>query len=510
MHDSRLETKQSNLSPENPAGQSAGRAESGIAAAESGDGPGVIWDREHTSLTLGLILTVSMAAFEAMAVATVLPVAVRDIGGLELYGWAFSGFMLANLIGISAAGSEADRRGAARPFLAGNALFIAGLLVAGSARSMSIVAAGRIVQGFGAGAISSVAYVAIARGYPSSAKPRMLALISSAWVVPGLIGPAIAGTVADHLGWRWVFFGLVPPMGIAASLAVPALRRLERGVAPESASVATSTRPALPALRLAAGAGAALFGLGGDSSLSVGATLVAIGLVVGVMAFQRLVPEGTLRARPGLPAAVATAGILGFIFFAAEAFLPLSFTEVRGQSATAAGIALTMGTIFWTTGAWVQAREARLGRRRWLIIAGIGLIATGTAGAAATIFPAAFGAAAPAIHPWLVNAIAAASWGLSGLGMGLAYSTTALVVLESASPGGEGEASAAMQLSNVLGTALGTGLGGACVALATAVAQPVAAGIVLVDAVTIVVAIVGLWAARGFPRDPAKASPASA
>jgi len=503
MHDSRVPTEQSNLEPESPPGPSAPGAAAGAAPSGPDDGTGAIWDREHTSLTLGLILTVSMAAFEAMAVATVLPVAVRDIGGLELYGWAFSGFMLANLIGISAAGSEADRRGAARPFLAGNALFIAGLLVAGSARSMSIVAAGRIVQGFGAGAISSVAYVAIARGYPSSAKPRMLALISSAWVVPGLIGPAIAGTVADHLSWRWVFFGLVPPMGIAASLVVPALRRLERSVATESKGVATGARPALPALRLAAGAGAALFGLGGDASLSMGATLVVVGLVVAVMAFQRLVPTGTLRARPGLPAAVATAGILGFIFFGAEAFLPLSFTEVRGQSATAAGVALTMAAIFWTTGAWVQAREARLGRRRWLILAGLGLIAAGTAGAALTILPEAFGAAAPAIDPRLGNAIAAGSWGLAGLGMGLAYSTTALVVLESAPPGGEGEASAAMQLSNVLGTALGTGLGGACVALATAAARPVASGIVLVDAITIAVTIVGLFAARGFPRDPA-------
>src|SRR4029077_14247449 len=98
--------------------------------------------------------------------------------------------------------------------------FVVGLVVAGSAAHMPIVVVGRIVQGFGAGAISAVSYAAIAAAYPDEAKPRMLALLSSAWVVPGLIGPALAGAIADHLGWRFVFLGLAPPTLLRPPLAL--------------------------------------------------------------------------------------------------------------------------------------------------------------------------------------------------------------------------------------------------------------------------------------------------
>src|SRR3954471_1859615 len=155
--------------------------------------PPGIWSGTHRSLTIGLILTVSGAAFEALAVATTLPATIKDLGGLALYGWAFSAFMLTNLVGITVAGSEADRQGPARPFVVGVGLFVLGLTIAGLAPSMALVILGRAVQGFGAGVISSVAYVAIGRGYAESARPRMLAMLSSAWVVPGLVGPALAG-----------------------------------------------------------------------------------------------------------------------------------------------------------------------------------------------------------------------------------------------------------------------------------------------------------------------------
>ncbi|MGH2417697.1 MAG: MFS transporter, partial [Candidatus Limnocylindria bacterium] len=167
---------------------------------------------ERRLLTIGLIGLVTAAAFEGMAVPTVLPAIVPDLGGLDLYGWAFSAFWLTNIVGITLGGSDVDRRGPARALLVGVLLFAAGMVVAGVASGMPIVIAGRAIQGFGSGAIGSVVYATIARAYPGSATPRMIALVSSAWVVPGLVGPALAGTVTDALGWRWVFLGIVPPV----------------------------------------------------------------------------------------------------------------------------------------------------------------------------------------------------------------------------------------------------------------------------------------------------------
>ncbi len=439
-----------------------------------------IWGRAHRQLTIGLILTVSGTAFEALAVATTLPATVRDLGGLALYGWAFSAFMLANLIGIILTGATADRHGPARPFLLGSGVFVLGLLAVGLAPSMPAVIAGRAVQGFGAGVLSSVAYVTIGRGYPEALKPRMLAVVSSAWVVPGLVGPAAAGLIADSVGWRWVFLGLVPLVLCGAALALPGLRGLA-GSGQGSREWATS----LAALALAGGAGLALAGLSGGP-LPLRAALIVAGLALALPALRRLLPPGTLRAAPGLPAAVAAHGLLNLAFFGVDSFIPLALTS-RGQSASLAGLALTAATLTWTTGSWVQAHLAARQSRRVMVVAGLALIALGSAGIAAT---------QAALAPLLLAPLA---WGVAGLGMGIAFSTNALVVLEAAPPGQEGSASSALQLANVLGVALGAGLGGAIIGGASTAAGVSQAGLLTQDAIMIGVALAGMLVARRLP-----------
>jgi len=439
-----------------------------------------VWDRGHRGLTLGLLLTVSMTALEALAVATVLPAAVEDIGGLAAYGWVFSGFMLSNLIGITMGGQAADRRGPVQPFVVGGACFAIGLLVAGLAPSMLVLVGGRVAQGFGAGAISSVAYVAIGRGYASHLRPRMLALISSAWVVPGLIGPALAGGVADHVGWRWVFLGLLPPTAVAVSLSVPSLRRLAPIGGAESDRTLTS-------LRLAAGAGLLLFGIGSRSVL-IATLLIGAGLALAVPAFRSLALDGTRRVHPSLPWAIGTLGLFSCAFFGAEAFLPLSLTQLRGQPATIAGLALTGATLSWTSGAWLQARlAAPPGRRRSLVTGGLLVMLLGIAGTTSVIVPG------------LSVLVPVVTWAVAGLGIGLAYATTTLVVLERAPQSSQGQASAALQLANVLGVALGAGVGGALVAIASPGGQPSRLGIAGVDLLMAVAAVFAIAAAQGLP-----------
>jgi MFS family permease len=447
-----------------------------------------VWSAGRRGLAMGLVLTVSMAALESVSVATILPATTADIGGLELYGWAFSGFMLANLLGITAAGGQADRAGVATPFAAGVGLFVFGLLCAGAAGSMPVLVAGRVVQGFGAGAISAVSYVAVARGYAPAERPHMIALLSSAWVAPGLIGPALAGVVADHLSWRWVFLGLAPCTAAAATLALPPLRKLHASTpgADSAGAPHGEEHSMLAALALTAGAAALLYGLGLAPSAPA-ALLVIGGAALGVPALRRLAPDGTLRARRGLPAAIAVMGLLSAAFFAAEAFLPLLLTAIRGRSATVAGLALTAATVCWTAGAWVQARLAPARSRRAMVAAGLLLLVCGIAGTATVL------------SERVCVVVAALAWGGAGLGMGIAYSTTALVVLEMAPPGREGAASASMQLANVLGVALGTGFGGAIVALGTTAGRPSSLAIGAVDVVAIAMAMLALAATRGLP-----------
>ncbi|MER3452796.1 MAG: MFS transporter, partial [Acidimicrobiia bacterium] len=120
------------------------------------------------SLTVGLALVITMVAFEALAVATAMPAVLADLGGIRLYGWAFSAFMLTSLVGTALAGTEIDRVGPAAPLGVALTLLSAGLMIVAAAPSMVVVVAGRAVQGLGAGAIPPVAYAAIGRAYPAS------------------------------------------------------------------------------------------------------------------------------------------------------------------------------------------------------------------------------------------------------------------------------------------------------------------------------------------------------
>jgi MFS family permease len=183
-----------------------------------------LWSARRRALTLGLVLNVTIVASEALAVSTIMPIVARDLGGLDLYGWVFSGFFLGSLLGIVAAGILIDRGSLARPFAIGIGLFSVGLLVGGFAPSMPVLVVARVIQGFGAGAIPAVAYVSIGRALPEALRPRMFATLSTAWVVPGVIGPTIAGIVAENLQWRLVFLGLLPLIAVAAWLTYPAIR----------------------------------------------------------------------------------------------------------------------------------------------------------------------------------------------------------------------------------------------------------------------------------------------
>jgi MFS family permease len=455
-----------------------------LEPASSPQGPGIggIWHPERRRLTSGLVLIVSLTAFEALAVATALPVAIGDIGGVRFYGWAFSSFMLANLVGIQAAGEAADRHGAQRPFAAGSALFAAGLLTAGLSPGILVFIAGRVLQGFGAGAISSAAYVAVARAYPSGARPRMLAVLSSAWVIPGMVGPAAAGALTHLFGWRSVFLSLLPLVAAALLLAAPPLHRLAAAGGDHDPAARTG-----PAVRLAVGTGLALWAIEALPALTAWLAFV-VGVVVAVPGFRRLLPAGVTRARAGLPAAVATLGLASAAFFGAEAYVPLALTAVRGQSMLVAGAALTAATLCWTAGTWVQERLVHRLNRRALACSGLLLIIAGVVGTSAVL---------AASVPVELGPI---MWGVAGLGMGVAYPTAMLVALEGASRGREGESSAAMQLANVFGTALGTGMGGGLLALAASAGYPTAIGIGAADAFALAVGLVGLGAAGRLPR----------
>jgi MFS family permease len=446
-----------------------------------------IWQPPLRRLTLGLTLVVVAGAFEALAVATILPITLRELGGLPFYGWTFSAFQLANVVGISV-GGESDRLGLDRLFVAGMALFCAGLIVSGFAPAMFVIVGGRVLHGFGAGLLYTVSYASIARAYVVDLQPRMLATLSSAWVIPGLVGPGLAGIIAEQLSWRWVFLGLVPLSLVAALLALPALRAL-----PASPPATERTGRIRLAVQLGIGAGAALTGLSLEA-WQLTAALVAIGGAVALHALRGLLPAGTLVARSGLPASVASMALITFAFFGTEAFVPLALSHVRHAPVLIGGLSFTCAALTWTAGAWLPVRLAGRVSRRAIILGGLAILAVGLVATLALL--------APIVPP--LSALVA--WGVAGFGMGLAFTTTSAAILESAEPGEAGLASASLQLAQVVGAALSTGIGGALVASKLA-GDPPTRGIATVDLLMIATVGLAMFAARGIsnPSQPSVA-----
>jgi MFS family permease len=521
-----------------------------------------LWSAQRRALTGGLVLTITFVAAEALAVVTVMPVVARDLHGLELYGFVFSAFLLGTMVGIVAAGRAADQRGPAVPYIAGLIVFATGLTIAGLAPSMPVLVAGRALQGLGAGAVPSVAYAAIGRTLPDNLRARMMAILSTAWVVPGLAGPAISAEVAHLFGWRWVFLGLLPFIALTGPFAIPALVKLGRPEAKaaeghrliDGVGVAVSAGLVLGGLTLAAGSGSTVAGGGAagpasgghagggppggghagggppggghagggppggghaggghaggghaggghaggahavaavaraaghgfsgrDLAVVVGGVLIIAGLALGVPLLRRLMPAGTLRARYGLPAAIANRSMLTFAFFGADAFVTLTITIVRHYSPVVAGLAVTGSTLAWTTGAWFQARMNSKWPGRRLVRIGLSTILAGIAGLTLLL------------SSHVSVAVGIAAWAVAGLGMGLSYSPITLAMMKSAPPGGEGWASASLNLADVLGSAMGIGIGGALISAAVTLGWSLEVGLATAFALTAAAAVVGL------------------
>jgi MFS family permease len=407
-----------------------------------------LWSPRHGALTFGLVLAITLVAFEALAVATIMPIVARDLGSIQLYGWVFSSFFLGTLLGIVFVGGLLDRGHIVRLFVAGLALFSIGLIGGGLAPSMEILIGARFIQGLGVGAIPPIAYVSIARALPEDLRPRMFATLSTAWVLPGIAGPAVSGAIAEAIHWRVVFLGLLPLIVIAGVTVVRALRRLPDS---ESGPVTSSRDRIVPAVMVAGGAALVLAGFS-DSEPILAVILLALGAVLVIPGFARLTPPGTLRVARGLPAAILLRGVLTFMFFAADAYVPLALQDWRGLSASVAGIALTAATLSWTGGAWLQARWiGALGARRF-VMTGFLTVGLGVLAFAAVLSPA------------VPVAVGIVAWAVAGLGMGLSYSPLSIIMLSEAEPSEQGAASAGLQLSDVLGTAFGAGIGGSIIA----------------------------------------------
>ncbi|MFD7814953.1 MFS transporter [Streptomyces sp. NPDC059785] len=466
----------------------------------TGQGAPGLFSRAHRARTLAVSATFLLVAFAALALGTAMPVAVQDLDALALYAIAFGGYLSASLVGTVLGGNWADRRGPAAPLFAGSLCFVVGSLLAGAAPTVWPFLAGRFAQGLGGGAMTVALYVVVGQGYPAGLRPRMFSLITACWILPSMIGPAIAGTVTERLSWRWVFYGIAlltlgatallrrPLAGLGAGDAAAGPSRDGSGDGPsrvgagdapdEAPRSGTGDAPdglsrvgadggadepsqvgadgeadkasrvgTVPAVGVAVGA--ALLQYAGSRPSPHTAVLAALGLAAVAAGVRGLLPPGTLRARRGLPSLVLLRGVAGGAYFALESYVPLLLVKGRTWTPTAAGYSLTGASLAWAAAAWLQGRPTLRMPRERVIALGALLHAAGAALALAGVLRTAPAVTAPA------------GFAIAAFGMGLLLPGIGVLTLEQSPPGRQGANTAALQMADSLCSVLLIGLCGA-------------------------------------------------
>jgi MFS family permease len=419
-----------------------GDAERAVTDAVSG-----VFSPAYRLISVAVIAMVTIVAFEFMAIATAMPAAAEELGAVRSYGLAFSVMLTGQLLGIVLAGVWSDRSGPLPAVYAGQLLFAAGAAICGIATAFPILLVGRAVTGLGAGLVVVVLYVIVGRVYPTELRPKVFAWVSAAWVLPSLVGAPLAGWLSTAFTWRLVFWVVVPPALLTLLMIVSQRRAISRAGDTgdsDASERAAHRRTAGAGVLVALSAGLVQLGTHDQVRLLSWETVAAVAGVVGLLVVTpRLLPAGTLRMAIGLPSVILSRFLLNAAFNGTITYIPLMFTQERGATLALAGIVICIGSLGWSAGSWIQGRASFTGRRWVLVSAGGGLVALG---ALLMVLITATG-----LHVWFF----ALAMVFTGLGMGLGSTSLSVILLDLVPVSEHSPASAALQLSDVLGSVLG-------------------------------------------------------
>ncbi|HMS37070.1 MAG TPA: MFS transporter, partial [Arachnia sp.] len=395
-------------------------------------------------LIVGIMLAVFSVAFQTIGIATALPTLMASFGAESLYPWAFTTIVSGMLAATIVAGRLADQRGPAIPMYVGFALFGLGLVLGWLAPSVWIVLLARVVQGLGAGALNLTLGVTVAHGFSPQQRPKIMALFSFCWLLPAFIGPPFAAWLTRY-DWRLVFATMLPLVAVAFLFTLPGLRQVQgrfRRGEDEVGPVAvwpTAAVTLAPSFILLAGQPI------GWWALATG-VLGVVGLAWGL---PRILAPAARGFGPGIPAVVLTRSFQAGAFFGGETIVLVTLQNLRGYTAVEVGWALTVGSIGWTAGSWLQSqRWVRLSRDAFLTI---GTLLSAVALAGLTAF---------AWFPQIPLVVGLLLWVVGGTGMGLAMPSSAVAVMSLSSRYEQGRNQSSMQVAESVGNSVVTAVAG--------------------------------------------------
>jgi EmrB/QacA subfamily drug resistance transporter len=395
-----------------------------------------------------VMASMCMVAIEATIVSTAMPQIVADLGGLRLYSWVFSVFLLAQTALTVVFGNLADIYGRKPIMLWGIAIFVLGSLLAGFAWSMPVMILFRLVQGIGAGAMQPVAMIIVADLYPARERGKIQGYLASVWAISAVLGPVIGGLIIRNVSWSWIFW-INLPVGLIAAAGFIAF--LHENIKHERRSI-----DLVGAITFTIAVTSLLIGLTeiGNSNtlvLSAVAGVFCISTLAFVLQERRTanpMVSFALWSRRPIAAANGVALLSAMALMGLTTFVPIYVQIVLHRSPVVAGLALTTMLVGWPVGATLAARLFHRFGLHQLLLTGALLLPVG-----AFLFVL--------LTPRSSPVVAGLGSLIMGFGMGLLSVSSLVLVQEAVDWPQRGRVTASNLFSRNLGSTLGATVLGA-------------------------------------------------
>ncbi|KAA9014206.1 MDR family MFS transporter [Niallia endozanthoxylica] len=334
------------------------------------------------SVIWALLIATFLTAIEGTIVSTAMPVIVGDLGGSELYTWVISVYLLAMVIGTPIFGKMADLYGRKLMFTLGVIIFVAGSMLSGLAQTMEQLVWYRVIQGIGAGALTTIPFTIIGDVFAFEQRAKIQGMISSVWGISGIIGPLAGGFIVDYVSWRWIFF-MNLPFGIVSLvlLWVALHEHLEKKKQiidyPGIFTFAISMTSFLYALTLLKEQKE----LTGSIILLLAVAVVGIGLFFWIEKNSKepMLPLSLFKNK-FISVANTASFLFGFILVTVTFYIPLWVQGVNNLNATISGISMLPMSITWPLGAVLSGRWLAKSSVGKIAVTGISVVLAGTFG----------------------------------------------------------------------------------------------------------------------------------
>jgi EmrB/QacA subfamily drug resistance transporter len=400
-------------------------------------------------ITAGIMIGMFLGALESTVVGTAMPTVIASLGGLNIYSWVFSVYLLTSTVTVPLWGRLSDLYGRRIFYLAGIGVFLAGSVLSGQSHSMLELILFRALQGLGAGALVPLGLTIIGDIYTLVERTKVQGLFSGVWGLASIAGPVAGGFITDRLSWRWIFYINVPFGLAAAAIIGVALVEEKRAARAEIDYLGVATLTTAITLLLFAlmergsGISAAWF----FSMLAVSVGLFALFVRIELRAAEPMLPLQLFSNRI-FRAATVNGLFAGMAFFGSISFIPLFVQGVMGATATQAGSVLTPLLLGWVSFSVVGGRLLlRIGYRA-TVFAGMVLLVGGFFGLSRIT--------AHATHVYLT-----ADMLCIGAGMGLSMLTLLIAVQQAVPREQLGIATSATQFFRTIGGTIGVAIMGA-------------------------------------------------